>query len=40
MAELIVYSRRGEPAVRVETREEAERYQVILGGEITGGEQS
>ncbi|WP_336642289.1 hypothetical protein [Microbacterium sp. MMO-56] len=41
MAALIVHSRRGEAAVRVETQDEAERYQAILGGEITdGGDES
>lgn len=40
MAELIVHSRSGEAVVRVSSLVEAERYQAILGGEITGGEQS
>ena len=34
----IVYSRRGEPVVRVNSIEEAQRYQATLGGHITNKE--
>lgn len=40
MTELVVHSRSGEPVVRVSTLEDARRYQAILGGEITGGDES
>lgn len=37
MTEFIVHSRSGEPVLRTSSPEEAGRYQLILGGQITGG---